>query len=39
MFMAGEHQDAISYMDRLTAASLYDSTCHTIQARARRATA
>ena len=39
MFMAGEHHDALSYMDGLAAAVQYDSTCHTIQARARCATA
>ncbi|KAN0087949.1 hypothetical protein V8E55_006570 [Tylopilus felleus] len=31
MFMAGEHHDALSYMDILTAAFRYNSTCHTIQ--------
>ena len=34
MFMAGEHHEALSYMDNLTAAVRYNSTCHTIQARA-----
>ncbi|KAN0087902.1 hypothetical protein V8E55_006523 [Tylopilus felleus] len=32
MFMAGEHHDALSYMDSLTAAVPYNSTCHTIKA-------
>ena len=35
MFMAGEHHEALSYMDSLTAAVRCDSTCDTIQARAR----
>ena len=35
MFMAGEHHDAISYLDSLTAADRYDSTSHTILARTR----
>ena len=39
MFMAGEHHDALSYLDSLTAADRYDSTCHTIQVRARCVTA
>ena len=39
MFMAGEHHDALSYMDSLNAAVRYNSTRDTIQARARCATA
>ena len=39
MFVAGEHYNALSYMDSLTAAVRYDSTCHMIQARARCAPA
>ena len=39
MFMAGEHHDALSDMDNLTAAARYEPTYHAIQARARCATA
>ena len=39
MFMAGEHHDALSYMDSLTAEVRYDSSCHMIQAHAQCAIA
>ena len=34
MFMAGEHHNAISHMDNLTAKYQYNSTFYAVQARA-----